>query len=367
MQSPPRERLTRAELRIAGVLVAAALAFGILALRTSTPPPDERRPLVSLLAVGDTGAVPGWLAFASRQRAVGAALASEDARSPVDALLLLGDFFYDDGLRERELAARVRANVVAPYCRFVDLTGPRSAEVSGACAGVGAPARTRPIYAVLGNHDVTTDESRRLVLDAIAPFIANWRLSGEPASWVALAPRVSLVLFDSNRLQNGGDLAPLRDALRAAPGPWRILAAHHPIGTRSASGRADEYTDDVRAAVRDAGVPVQLMLAGHEHNLQVVAQGDRGPRLVVVSGAGSRPREVNTKARSRLFSFDDLGFVRVDLFGAGEWERLQVTLFASARWSSLLGFPPEVLGRWSLAVDGAIAVEPLEIRIVAAG
>ena len=358
--SPGRVR-TRVELRIAGVLVAAAVTLGVLALRTPAAPPTEA-PQVSLFALGDTGAAPGWLDFASRQRAVGRAIAAEDARSPADALVLLGDLFYDDGLRERELAERVRENIVAPYCGFVDLSGSRSDEVRGACPE--EAERERPIYAVLGNHDVTTEESRRLEIEAIAPFVPNFSLSGEAATWVALTPRVSLVLYDSNQLQNGGDTAPLRDVLRAAPGPWRILVAHHPIGTHA---HLDEYTKDVRAAVRESGVAVQLMLAGHEHNLQVVAQDDPGPRLVVVSGAGSRPRDVQTKSRTRLFAFDQLGFARVDLLGRGERERLQVTLFASGHWPALLGFPPEVLGRWSVAADGTVAVEPLAIRLVEAG
>jgi hypothetical protein len=181
---------------------------------------------------------------------------------------------------------------------------------------------------------------------------------------VQLAPRLSLVLYDSNQLQNGGDMRPLRDAIRAATGPWRVLVAHHPIGTH---GHQDEYTKDVRAAVRDSGVAVQLMLAGHEHNLQVVALDDPGPRLVVVSGAGSRPRDVVTKSRTRLFAFDDLGFVRVDLIGHAGDERLQVTLFAAGHWPALLGFAPEVLGRWSVAADGTVEVEPLAIRLVEAG
>jgi hypothetical protein len=351
----------RTELRIAGILVAVALAVGVSALRAPPASPTEP-PQVSLFALGDTGVAPGWLPFASRQRAVGRAIAVEDARSPVDALLLLGDLFYEDGLRERELAERVRENVVAPYCGFVELAGPRSDEVRRACPDGGAGGR--PIYAVLGNHDVTSEESRRLEVEAIPSFVTNFRLSDEAATWVQLAPRVSLVLYDSNRLQNGGDRRPLRDALRAAPGPWRVLVAHHPIGTQ---GRPDEYTEDVRAAVRESGVAVQLMLAGHEHNLQVVAQDDPGPRLVVVSGAGSRPRDVVTKSRTRLFAFDELGFVRVDLLGRGGAERLQVTLFATRHWPALLGFAPEVLGSWSVDADGTVSVEPLAIRLVEAG
>ena len=126
-------------------------------------------------------------------------------------------------------------------------------------------------------------------------------------------------------------------------------------GTIGTHGHQDEYTKDVRAAVRESGVAVQLMLAGHEHNLQVVAQDDPGPRLVVVSGAGSDKRAVGTRSAARLFAFEDLGFARVDLVGNATGDRLRVTLFAAPRWTSLLGFPPEVLGRWSIAeaISGA--------------
>src|SRR5262245_6853202 len=87
----------------------------------------------SLLAVGDQGGPPHWLTAASGQYAVGTALEEVDERRPVDALLLLGDNFYASGLRRNELIERVRGNVVAPYCRFVDLSGPRSSEVRSAC------------------------------------------------------------------------------------------------------------------------------------------------------------------------------------------------------------------------------------------
>lgn len=349
---PARNRVV---IPLVALATGAFVALGGAALRVPEAA-DAPRARVSLFALGDTGAHPGWPGFAGRQRALGAALAREDARAPADALLLLGDLFYDNGLRKGDVRARVRANVVAPYCRFVELDGPRSDEVAGACDEAARPdAPARPIYAVLGNHDVTTEESRRLLIDAIPAFVPNWRLSAEPVAAATLSPRVSLVLADSNWLRNGGDYAPLRDALRQAPGPWRILAAHHPIGTGSAD---DPYTENVRRAVREAGVPVQLMLAGHEHNLQVLLQGDLGPWLVVVSGAGSRPERVETRSDARLYSFADLGFVRVDLVGAAAEERLEVTLFGASRWSSLLGFAPERLGRYRIAVEGAVDFEP---------
>ena len=244
-------------------------------------------PQVSLLALGDTGArtrLDGLREPAARggprPRDGRRALAGRRAAAARRSLLRRRP------ARERADRARARERRRA----VLRLRRPLGAALRGGARGV--PGRRR---ATAGRSTrcsaITTSRPRRAAGSPSTrsrPFVANFRLSGEPATWVELAPRVSLVLFDSNQLQNGGDTAPLRDALRAAPGPWRILVAHHPIGTH---GRRDEYTKDVRAAVRESGVPVQLMLAGHEHSLQVVAQDDPGPRLVVVSGAGSRPRD----------------------------------------------------------------------------
>jgi hypothetical protein len=198
----------------------------------------------------------------------------------------------------------------------------------------------------------------------VEELVANWDLSDAPARNVELAATLSLVLFDSNYLMSSRDRAPLRAALRDAHGPWRLLVAHHPLGTRARKGSDAAYEDDVRRAVREAGVAVQLMLAGHEHNLQVVALDDPGPRVVVVAGAGARPQRVRTKSPSRLFAFEGLGFARVDLLADPSGERLRVTLFAVSRWGSLLGLAPEVLGRWSLDPADGVHVEPLAIQVV---
>jgi hypothetical protein len=365
---PPahRPRHGRAARAGAAALAGLVLALGAtwVAQRDATGTAEEggAAPLASLLAVGDTGVEPGWLAVAEGQRAVGRGLAREDTRSPVAALLLLGDNFYERGLRARELVERVRENVVAPYCRFVDLSAPRSAEVRAACPdGAGRTPAPR-LLAVLGNHDVRSDESPALQAGRVAELVRNWELSDRPARTVELGSGLSLVLFDSNHLRDTRDRAPLRAALREAAGPWRILAAHHPIGTRGK--HSEGYEADVRRAVREAGVPVQLMLAGHEHNLQVVALDDPGPRVVVVAGAGARPRPVKHQIPGRLFGFEGLGFARVDLLAEESGERLRVTLFSAPRWASLLGLAPDVLGRWSVGPDDALAVEPLEIEVV---
>jgi hypothetical protein len=335
---------TRA-LVLGAALVAAALL--VRALVRGSLPVELPTPRLSLLAVGDTGTPPGWIPALDGQRIVARGLDQEGRRMPVDALVLLGDNFYYEGLDAATLTERVRQNVVAPYCRFV--------------------ARP-PIYAVFGSHDTRSAESRRLEAEGIPAFVSNWTLPQETASTVELKGGVSLILFDSDAIMRRGDLGALRDALRASRGPWRILVAHRPLGTTGDRDYDPErgvgaYGVRVQRAIRKAGVEVQLMLAGHEHNLQILELDPPGPRLVVVAGSGSRPRKIATRSEQRLFGHEGLGFARVDLIGAPGEDRLLVTLFAASGWRSLLGLAPEVLARWSVTRVGGVFVEPLSVRL----
>ena len=88
------------------------------------------------------------------QLVVGRALANIDLKSPADALVLLGDHFYPDGLATDTIVTRIQQNLVEPYCRFLSTAGARWSEVSPACHAP-VPSRTTPISAVLGNP--TTD------------------------------------------------------------------------------------------------------------------------------------------------------------------------------------------------------------------
>ena len=102
-----------------GEIAAAVLAAGLVG--GCAPDGFDEPVRFSLLAVGDTGARPEDDEDYPRLRRVAEAIAAEDRRRPVQSLLLLGDNFYDRGLRSEELEARVRANLVAPFCHFVAL------------------------------------------------------------------------------------------------------------------------------------------------------------------------------------------------------------------------------------------------------
>lgn len=347
-------------MRCAALVLVLCLAAAGRAERSG---PDPQRPLAaellfSLLAVGDTGEPPPLLPFLHTQRAVGLGLAAEDRRQPADALVLLGDNFYPDGLERRDMVSRLRENLVAPYCRFVDLSAPRSGLVRNACSLSPSERHPIPIYAVLGNHDYDDPESPSLQRDAVPGFVANWHVPGGVAEAVDLPQGVSLVLADAIALESAEDPTALGEALRQARGPWRILVIHRPIAeTRESRGersrrRFDAYRARVLGQLADSGATVHLVLSGDEHNLQVIAMPPPAPPLQIVAGSGSstKPYASNPDAR---FQLQAPGFARVDLVSRGPSQRLRVSLFHT-RGHTLFGSAPRLVSRWEVAADATL-------------
>jgi hypothetical protein len=344
---------------------AALAALLLLFTAVCGAPAQAEPPQLSLLAVGDTGAPPDDADGYRTQLAVAAAMASADRAHPVDALLLLGDNFYPDGLLRADLVARLRANVVRPYCRFLWLAGPRASEVADACDVPLEDRHPVPLFAVLGNHDYRSPESPALEREAPHLFLANWHLPLGAAAVYELGSGVSLVAFESDPVFEGADAAPLAEALRASRGPWRIVAAHHPIANRdrgSEQERHARYRAAVLEAVSAAGVPVQLVLAGHEHNLQVLAMDPPAPPLHVIAGGGSGARSLYGPDPRRKAGFKRPGFARLDLVGAGPGEaretRLVASLYALPRFPQrLVSDRPRLVARWSVDRTGHVAEE----------
>ena len=342
--------------RVAAAVVAAAL------LAACSPPTEvvgadpPGRIRLSLFAFGDTGFPPGWFRSLQTQMRVGAVLEAEQRRRPADALVLLGDNFYPDGLLEKELAYRIRENVVRPYCVFLALDGPESSRVEDACEPARRGERPIPFHAVLGNHDTEVPESPRLQREIVPRFVPNWHVPSQSIEVVeiadsALQPGVSLILYDAMALAERNDTASLERALRSAKGPWRILANHYPIHD-SHPGRW------IQQALAGIDVPVHLHLAGHEHNLQIGVSAPSSPYLQVVAGAGGSARAVKHPLVGGRFALIQPGFARVDLVGEGDAARLVVTLVALPT-SFAASTPPRVVTRWSVGLAGDVREEPI--------
>ncbi len=312
-------------------LLAAGLFAPFVAAACGTAEP-EGVVRASLLFLGDAGAPPDDAGDYAQLLRVARAVAAEDQQRPADALLALGDNFYPRGLLAAQLVPRVRETLARPWCRFVAPGGSRAGELAGACDLPERERRPIPIHAILGNHDLGSPESAELQRDAIPAFVPNWRLAARPAEVRELVPGVSLVLLDSERVFQGGDTGAVVEALRAAPGPWRIVAAHRPIFGLAASrdedpARVEEYARRMRAAVAGAGVPVHVLLAGHAHSLQVLLGSAPDPPLHAIAGSASDTGELRREDPRRVVGVRAPGFGRLDVVGMGIETRLVVTLY----------------------------------------
>lgn len=299
----------------------------------------------SLLAVGDTGAKPWRIARARQVNArVARALTAEDLRAPADVLVLLGDNFYPDGLRREELEARVRGNLAEPFCRF--LPAP-----DVACP---MPSRAARVLAVLGNHDHESPESPSLQRHAIPRMLPSWSVPERPVQSIEVGGGVSLVLYDAHELAAAGSFAPLVEAVRASPGPWRIVVGHHPLTLRESDvlGRA------ARAALAGVDAPLHLHLAGHRHYLEL-ARADRPPFLQAIAGSGSNVRPLKEPLEGSFFQLAQPGFARVDLVRGADGDRLVVSLFALSGHRRLGGARAEVVARGSVGLEGGAREEPV--------
>jgi hypothetical protein len=350
----------RTQSRRAAAALGAAVALALAACEpgplVGADPPGRIR--LSLFAVGDTGAVPGWLGRSLEpQMLVARAIEAEHRRRPADALVLLGDNFYPEGLRADELEWRIRENLVRPYCALLKLDGPESPRIAGACDGDRRTERPVPIYAVLGNHDVKLPESPRLQREVVPRFVPNWRLHTQPVELVELLDAdletsVSLVLYDAIALADAGDVEPLRRALERARGRFRILAGHYPL-------HASHPGPWIRRTLDAIGVPVHLHLAGHEHNLQIGAPAPASPFLQVVAGSGSGVRRVKHPLDGARFAAVQPGFARIDLVGEGADARLVATLVALPASHLEPWAAPRAVARWSVDAAGDVREEPV--------
>jgi hypothetical protein len=337
----------------AAAIVATLASIGLAGSSLADP--------LSLLVVGDAGEPPASGRRYRTQLAVADAMAASDAAAPIHGIVLVGDLFYPDGLRAHEEVARVRANLARPYGRFLRFDGPAAAEVESACEAPPAQRRPVPFFAALGNHDHGDPTSPARQRAITARYFSNWQMSYAPAAVHELPGGVSLVVFDSTPIFDGGDATALENALRNARGPWRILAGHHPIASHARpweEGVQARFRKAVTDAVSASGVTVHLMLAGHEHNLQLLAMDAPAPRLHAISGGGSGARSLRGDDPRRLAGAAEPGFVRIDLIGeddAPERARLAVTLYGLPGVASrLAGGGPRPLARRTVDLAGRV-------------
>jgi 3',5'-cyclic AMP phosphodiesterase CpdA len=206
-------------------------------------------PLARIAAAGDTGT------GGETEKATAERIRLESAERPYDALLLLGDLVYENGD-----AALVDSRVRQPFQSLID---------QGA-----------QLVPVLGNHDYESAEQQK-ILTAL----------GRTASWyVQDVGPVRIIVLDSNRVEDRGQLRWLREVLSKPdpPGQWTIVAMHHPAYSSGAHGSNPAVRKAWGPLFAEYGVP--LVLSGHDHDYERSTPQDGV--TYVVSGAGAKLRPV---------------------------------------------------------------------------
>ena len=236
-----------------GVFDSAAPEEGsAAAAQTATP-----GPIPSLSVTGSTPAeVPFAFAVvgdmgtgAEDQYAVAERMCSWRQEHPFDLVITAGDNIYPDGhpdLFEDEF--------YEPYdCLLAN--------------GVG-------FHAVLGNHDVQTENGK--------PEIEDEGFGMNARNYVVRTGGVRFVLIDSNNV----NMDFLRRATRAAEGDrWTIVSMHHPVySPGDGHGSEPGFRPKLPRLFRKRGV--DLVIQGHDH-LYAVTKPLKGIRYVVSGGGGA--------------------------------------------------------------------------------
>ena len=228
-------------------------------------------PLFSFVALGDVGT--GNIG----QLAVAEAMDEYYRQDPFALVLLTGDNIYEDGEIEK-----VGKTFGRPY-RFL--------------------RRNRvPFYAVLGNHDIRTNNG----VDQVSYSAFN--MDGRYYTWekdivqfFALDTNYGTSLFEQ--------LIWLEKNLANSKAVWKIVFGHHPIYSSGFHGSSDRLIKRLVPLFERYGV--QLYLNGHDHNYERT-QPIAGTTYLTC-GAGAKLRSVG-KSDWTAHSVAKLSFATIDVY-----------------------------------------------------
>jgi hypothetical protein len=387
------DRAVRAS-RIGRIILLILLASSPL-LRAQTPRP------FSFFAIGDGGEPGGQLQANARQMDAIAA-ADSAAGAPIGLMIVLGDNFYPNGLNLKPPErAKMIADVLGPMEPMMRSLGPEN------------------VHSVTGNHDyycaAISNIPYGVCTDGVEfeQQISSWTFHKIYPASIRRAlveggkDSVEIIFVDSSLLlvAKPEKWRPILDSLEhllrisaAAPGvTWRVLALHHSpysVGDHAGYRRWDRknkrivyigncieegddpfryvqqfvsnqdnctpryraYSDSLMSTIRRAGADIQVLLAGHDHSLQLLNYPEKGegaaPGIFVISGAGSKAATVKSPTPKREYTHpintdkekgkSAFGFVK----GRFEGDRLVLTYYDGST-----GAPLDMGGASTFVID----------------
>jgi hypothetical protein len=308
---------------------------------------DDRRDPVTLLAIGDIGEPHG------RDPRLHASMARRLEGADGAPILVLGDVFYRDGLlgfcrsADRRISQAGCKKQRSVDAQLDAILGPYARKLAG-----------HPVVALAGNHDHYGDPlSTQNACAKIPARAPGWRYVSrgcaiDDASPIELLDlgTVVVVMLDSHEMLFDGDFrARTNDSLHAElarlrqerPQAWLVLAMHHPLesyglhngavplaalhkdlypltstlfapilqpiewATESGAQQVYEWRNRrLRRGVYAAleGEPVDVVLSGHDHSLQLIELDHPGARWQIVSGAGAKHSAVQRSGLDLLWA-----------------------------------------------------------------
>lgn len=253
-----------------GLLPVALVAGGLWRPDAGPAQPTvESKATLRFLAVADTGSGD------ANQRAVGQQMAAVHGRRKVDLVILGGDNIYPSGN-----LALVEATFRRPYAALLQ-------------AGV-------PFHAVLGNHDIRTDNGSPQV--AYPPFGMKGRYYN-----LRKGPVEFFMLDTNGNADWQRQVSWLRTVLSRSRAPWKVVVGHHPIYSSGFYGNDPHLGAKLTSLMERHGV--QLYINGHEHNYERSKPIDGITYLVVGGGGASLRPVIRTPQSARaasVFSFAEI-------------------------------------------------------------
>lgn len=306
----------------------------------------------SFIVIGDGGAK-GAVLDGSARYMLSEAKERASTGKPVGLLLFLGDNFYPNGLNHEDEDTRreLIRDVLGPHAELMRMLGRNN------------------VHSIPGNHDYYCTTVNTIPYGSCnmgnlyEKEIPEWTYHLHDPALVrravadGSADSVDLILFDSALLltQELSRWKPALDSLErmlrvsatARGVRWRIIAAHHSpysIGEHggyrlwmssqrrvgyigncieesqdpfkyveqlishqdNCTPRYRAYSDSLLAVIQRSGAKVQMLMAGHDHSLQLLNYPgrtcDNCPKVFMISGAGSKLGRVKSPAPPNEFS-----------------------------------------------------------------
>jgi tartrate-resistant acid phosphatase type 5 len=284
-------RWARVGLLLIAFCAAAIMGFILLPRAPYTPMTGMNSAQVSLIALGDQGSgnVQQWtVAYAMEH------VAEKDGR--LDMVALLGDNFYGKSLTgTSDLSWRTKFESVY-WGRWLSHV---------------------PFYAVLGNHDYPDSQRVELEYSQEHKGSGRWQMPAHTYTQDFGSdngrPLVRMVFFDTST--PAAELQQQIEVLERAfqqPGPepvWRVVAAHHPLRNIGEHGDDSRLMTELLPVLKR--LHVDLYLAGHDHNQQLILHEDE-PAWVISGGGGRKLNSLTGKEQNANFAKTEAGFAKLD-------------------------------------------------------